>query len=131
MIDICFQTAFCGEDGKDKSKHEKHIEKMKKCMQDTLQLKNCCPYPNDDSFKDEPACKPFLEGIEDKKGKEKHKAYSCFLDCLFEKKGLYKDGELNKEKISEVTKNGLTANSGENFLQISENAINYCSDERK
>lgn len=129
---MIFQCTLCdegGEDGGDKGK--KHHEKIKKCMKQTMDLTPCCPYPKDESAKDDPDCKHHLEGIEGMEKKEKHKAYKCFTDCIFTKNGLLVDGELVKEKIHEMTNQMLEKLEGDDWNEITTQSVDYCLDECK
>lgn len=119
-----FQSAICGGEGKKGDSGNGKHEKMKQCIDETQQLKECCPYPVDESTE----CKSHLDGVEDKKGKEKHEAFSCYFECKFDMKGLITDGALNKEKIHIEAADYL---KGTDFTEISTSSIDYCYDECK
>lgn len=96
-------------------------------MQETKDLKNCCPLPKHEEAKEDPECKHHLEGIENKEGKEKYKAYNCYSECTFKNQGLLKDGGvIDKEKLKELTEQHLTKNDAGDFKEIAMNSIDYC-----
>lgn len=122
-----------GEGGKDcgKGKH-KHHKKMMQCMKQTKDLhESCCPFPVDDDAMETPECKEHLEGIEQKEGKEKHKAMKCWIDCMFKTKKLIEGKELKKDKIIQSFDDMLTKLDGEDFKEISVESIEFCHTECK
>lgn len=142
----CPQSALSQEEGegndKDKNsgecnkgwkhgKHGKHHERMMKCIKQTNELKDCCTLPQDDSIKEDPECKHHLEGIEGKEKHEKMKAYKCFTDCIFNSKGLMVDGNIDAEKFKEMSDNMLTENGQLEFKSISDESIDFCSNQSK
>lgn len=133
------KCALCGGDWKGKGdkgkggKWDKNKEKIKQCMHETKELMKCCPFPENDDTKNDPDCKHHLEGIENKEKdhKEKHKAHSCFTECLFKKKEILKEnGELDKEKLKAEIKEFL-GESKAGFQEISFSSVDYCISECK
>lgn len=123
------QSALSEEKDCDKGwKNEKH-QKMKKCMEETRELKACCPFPENESIKDDPECSHHLEGIEAKEKKEKMKAYNCFSECIFTNKNLLVDGELDGAEIKKMTEQYITEANESEFIEISLNSIDYCMNE--
>lgn len=104
---------------------------MKKCMKETRELKECCPFPENESIKNDPECSHHLEGIEDKEKKEKMKAYNCFSECIFENKGLLVEGDFNGDEIKKMIEKSMTEANGSEFIDISLSSIDYCINERK
>ena len=127
----------CG-DGKDKEGKGKdgdwgkHKEKIKKCMEETDKLIECCPFPKNDEVKEDPDCKHHLEGVEKKEKKDQMKASSCFTECVFKKNELLNDkNELDNEKLKNAIGDYLEKNNGADFKKISLESIDYCINDCK
>jgi hypothetical protein len=128
--------SFGGEGGKGKDGKGgdwgKNKEKMKKCMEEEKKLMECCPYPKGDDMKDDPDCKHHLDGVDKKEDKEKHKAYSCFSECIAKKKGvLDADGKLDEAKLKSEMEEYLKANDAADLVDPTTNAIQSCLDDCK
>lgn len=95
-------------------------------MKETRELMACCPFPENESIKNDPECSHHLEGIDDKEKKEKMKAHNCFLECIFQNKGLLIDGELQGDEIKDMTEKFLVEENGSEFTAISLGSIDYC-----
>lgn len=99
-------------------------------MKQTMDLAECCHMPEyestKESMKEDPDCKHHLEGIEDKEGKEKHKAANCFTECLLEKKGLFtkETKSFDDAAVLAATEEMAT----EEFLEISLKSASVCLD---
>lgn len=133
---LWFQSVLSGFGGPDGSpdggpnggegKH-KHHKKMMQCMKQTIDLQeSCCPFPRDDSVKDDPVCKEHLEGIEEKEGKEKHRAMKCWFDCIYKSKGLIEEKKLQKDATLNYFDEMLTKLEAEDFKAVTEESIEYC-----
>lgn len=95
-------------------------------MQQTKQMKSCCPFPKNEEMTGE--CKEHLEGIESKEEKDKWHAMSCFSDCYYKSKGMINEaGELQVNQMKTETNNILDANDGADFKDISMKSIDYCN----
>lgn len=91
-----------------------------------MDLAECCHIPKDESMKEDPDCKHHLEGIDEKEGKEKHKAYNCFNECFFEKKGLF--SKETKSFDDDVVLAAIEEMATEDFLEISLKSASMCLD---
>lgn len=104
---------------------------MKKCMEDTMKLKECCDIPNHDDEND-PTCKEHLEGIEEKDGKEKGDAIMCFSECVAKEKKLLKDdGTLDMDLIKKETEEELKKAGAEDLNDLSMESLDYCKKQCK
>lgn len=104
---------------------------MKKCMEDTTKLKDCCDLPLKDDESDD-TCKEHLEGIEEMDGKEKGQAFTCYAECKAEDKGLLDDeGNLNMEAIKKDTEEDLKKNGAEDLNDLAMESIDYCKKQCK
>jgi hypothetical protein len=102
-------------------------------MNETKDLNEfCCPAPTENNAKDIEECKPLAEGIDEKEGKEKHRAYNCLQECAFKTNGLLVDGELaEKDKIKESFKVYLNYVKQPDFEDVTNDAVDYCYDKGK
>lgn len=122
------QAVLCQEEGPGHHGNPEKWQKVKKCWEETKDLTEfCCPAPTEDDAKKMPECKEFAEGIDEKQGKEKHRAYSCLHECAFKTNGLLVDGELaEKEKIKEAFKTYLNHVGKADFEEVTNDAVDYC-----
>lgn len=123
------QSAFCNDDGSEGREGWKRgkdkREKLKQCLQETKSLKDCCAYPN--LLKnDDPECKHHLEGFEDKTEREQHRANACFTECMYKSRGLFTDGEFDKEKIRSQVGEKLVEKNEDEFKGIAISSIDKC-----
>lgn len=89
----------------------------------------CCPAPTEESTKNMEACKEFSEGIDQKEGREKWKAYNCLNECAFKTNGLLIDGELaDKTKIKEAFETYLKSANDLDYVDVTSRAVDYCMD---
>lgn len=103
---------------------------MKKCMEDTMKLKECCDLPKPEP-KDTP-CNSHLEGIEEKEDKEKGKAYMCFAECVAMEEGaMSEDGQLDMDKIKEQAKEDFKKLGAEDVTDLALESLDYCKQKRK
>lgn len=129
VLALCIVSAFCHPDGGLPGGKEKFM-KMIKCGKDTEKLgKECCPMPKFDELKNDPECKSHLDGIDEKEGMEKGKAYSCFMDCIFKAKGLIEGRELKWDEIRKHNDEFLGTDS--EFKEVSAKAIDFCENKGK
>lgn len=121
----------CDKGGKGKWGNEKHHEKIKQCAQQTMDLKACCPFPENEALKDDPDCKHHLEGIDKKNEKDQHKAYKCFSECIFTERDMFVNGSFVDSEIHDFNDEFLADFGGEDFLHITGSSIDYCLAECK
>lgn len=78
----------------------------------------------------DPMCKQ-LEGIESKTEKEQHEAVKCYVQCLFEERNLFVDGNLINNEIIDFNEEYLNdrGDAGADFMEISKNSTISCLDE--
>lgn len=100
--------------------------KKKQCMMETQQLKACCPLPKkNEDYMNDPECGHLLEGMDDKKGKEKFHAFICFAECMFTKKGLLtEEKEVKWDELKKSSNELLGEN--EEFKEVTEKAVDFC-----
>lgn len=100
-------------------------------MNETKDLSaECCPMPKPqtETLKDDEDCKHHLEGMESE-GRGRHKAWTCFNECIFKKHGLFEDGQFTERtKIKESFETYLKKNNGDDFIDITMTSLDYCMD---
>jgi hypothetical protein len=100
--------------------------KKKECMRQTFELKACCPMPKkEEEFKNDPECGNLLEGIEDKKGREKFHAIICFAECMFTSRGLVSEEKDVKWDELKNFSNEIVGENGD-FKEVTEKAMEFC-----
>lgn len=108
------------------------MEKMKACHEQTKVLAACCGFPKfEDKKKDYPECDEHLEGLDGKCGKEKHHAFSCYMECVFKAEGAFDGEALVEEKIKENIEKMLTDAGEEVFNEIAGESVGYCKNKSK
>lgn len=105
------------------------MKKIKKCMEDTFKLKECCDIPVSDE--EDQTCQEHLEGIEEKEGKEKHEAFTCFSECKATEQGYLVEGDMNVEKMKEDAAEDLKQIDAEDLIDLATESIDYCKEQRE
>lgn len=113
-------------------KHHEKMEKMKACHEQTKALSECCAFPKfEEKMKNYPECDVHLEGLEDKCGKEKHKAFTCYMECVFKADGTFDGEALVESKIKETIEAMLAEADATEFNGIANESIGYCKNKSK
>lgn len=101
--------------------HHQHLASGMRSIE-TKNLTACCPSPKAQSMKDDAECKSHIEGIESMDNKQKHKAYTCFVECIFKSKGLIEGKDVKWDKVKEVS---VEFHEPE-FKEVVEKAVDFC-----